>query len=490
MGSEWGGVLAEHMRRIAALRQVEMLLNWDRETQMPPKGAPQRAEQAAAVAAALHGLETDARLADWLAEAGERAEGAAAVNVAEAARVHARATRVPARLAAAIARAAVEGQTAWAAAREAADFAAFAPVLERIVALKREEAACLAGDGARYDALLDDWEPGATAAEVATVFDRLRPGLVALRERIAGSARRPKRLDGTFAKDAQLALARRIAGTFGYDWAAGRLDLAVHPSSSGTGGDVRITTRVDEADPIECLLATIHEVGHAVYEQGLDPELAFQPVGANASMGVHESQSRLFENHFGRSRAFCGWLAPAMAGAFGRDFAPTALYEAVNVVEPGFIRTEADEVHYGLHVMLRFDLERALIEGGLEVADLEAAWNARFLADFGLPVPDARRGVLQDVHWSSTAFGYFPTYTLGTIYAAELDAALRRDIDLDAGLAAGDLAPAIAWLNARIHRHGRLLPARRLIAEAIGREPDERALIAYLEAKFGALYGL
>ena len=264
----------------------------------------------------------------------------------------------------------------------------------------------------------------------------------------------------------------------------------MHPSSTGTGGDVRITTRIDAADPFQCLHATIHEVGHAVYEQGLDPDLAFQPAGAHASMGVHESQSRLFENHFGRSRAFCGWLAPAMAAAFGGSFGAEAVYAAVNLVAPGFIRTEADEVHYNLHVMLRFDLERALIEGGLETADLEAAWNARFRADFGRAVPDARRGVLQDVHWASGAFGYFPTYTLGTIYAAELDAALRREVEVDAGLAAGDLAPAIEWLNARIHRHGRLLPARRLIAGAIGREPDERALVAYLDAKFGALYGL
>jgi carboxypeptidase Taq len=490
MGREWGGALAEHMRRIAALRQVQKLLDWDRETQMPAKGAAQRAEQAAAVAAALHGLATDARLAGWLAEAAEGAEGAAAVNVAEAARLHARATRVPARLAAGIARAAVDGQTLWAAARAASDFAAFAPSLACIVALKREEAACLAGDGAAYDALLDDFEPGATSAEVAAVFDRLHPGLVALRGRIAASPRRLAPLRGSFPMDAQLALARRVAGTFGYDWAAGRLDLALHPSSRGTGGDVRITTRVDEADPFECLYATIHEVGHAVYEQGLDPDLAFQPAGAHASMGVHESQSRLFENHFGRSRAFCGWLAPAMASVFGGAFAPGAVHAAANVVGSGFIRTDADEVHYNLHVMLRFDLERDLIEGRLEVADLEAAWNARFLADFGQAVPDARRGVLQDVHWASAAFGYFPTYTLGTVYAAELDAALRREIDIDAGLAAGDLAPAIAWLNARIHRRGRLLPARRLIAETIGREPDERALLAYLETKFGELYRL
>jgi carboxypeptidase Taq len=490
MAGEWGGVLADHMRQIAALRQVEMVLGWDRETQMPPKGAAQRAEQAAAVAGALHRLETDPRLGDWLDAAAKTAEDRAAVNVAEAARVHRRATRVPARLTAELARAGVEGQTIWAEARAASDFGAFAPALARIVALKREEADCLATGGDRYDALLDDFEPGATAAEVAALFDRLRPSLVALAGRIAGSSVDPAPLVGSFPAAEQLDLARGVAGVFGYDWAAGRLDLAVHPSSTGTGGDVRITTRVDPDDPFSCLHATIHEVGHAVYEQGLDPDLAFQPVGAYASMGVHESQSRLFENHFGRSRTFCAWLAPAMSGAFGRRFTAEELHAACNRIERGFIRTEADEVHYSLHVMLRFDLERDLIAGRLEVTDLDAAWNARFLADFGRPVPDARRGVLQDVHWSSGAFGYFPTYTLGTIYAAELDAALRREVDVDACLAAGQLQPAIAWLNQRIHRHGRLLPARELIGAAIGRPPDEAALVDYLEVKFGALYAL
>lgn len=492
MGQAWTGALAEHMRRIAALRQVEMLLGWDRETQMPPKGAAQRAEQAAAVAAVLHGLETDPRLGAWLDAAATTATGTDAVNVAEARRVHARATRVPARLAADLARAAVEGQTLWAEARAASDFPAFAPALARIVALKREEAACLAhADGTLYDALLDDFEPGTSTEEIAGLFDRLRPGIVALRERIAASGHRLEPLSGYFPADGQLALARRVAGEFGYDWAAGRLDLAIHPSSTGTGGDVRITTRVNEADPGQSLFATIHEVGHAVYEQGLDPDLAFQPAGTHASMGVHESQSRLFENHFGRSRAFADWLAPAMREVFGSDHGgPDRIYQAVNVVEPGFIRVDADEVHYSLHVMLRFDLERALIEGRLEVADLEAAWNERFEADFGLRVPDARQGVLQDVHWSSAAFGYFPTYALGTLYAAELDAALRREIAVDDALRAGETAPMVAWLGNHIHRPGRTLPARQLIAAAIGRDPDERALLGYLNEKFGALYGL
>ena len=360
--------------------------------------------------------------------------------------------------------------------------------------LKRAEAACLAADGrSGYDALLDDYEPGATAAELAALFATLRPGLADLRARIAAAGRPAPAFAGSFPRDRQLALSRRLGDVFGYDWQAGRLDLAVHPSSSGSGGDVRITTRVDEADPRECIYSTLHEVGHAVYEQGLDPARRCCRRASSASMGVHESQSRLCENQLGRSRAFCAWLWPALRDAFGEVglAGPEALYRAVNAVETGFIRTEADEVHYNLHVMMRFDLERALIAGDLAAADLEAAWNARFAADFGRAVPDARRGVLQDVHWAVGLFGYFPTYTLGNVYAGELHAALRRDLPgLDEELAAGDLVPALGWLRARIHRRGRLRPPRALIAEACGKEPDARALLGYLEAKYGELYGL
>ena len=485
--------LSQHLRRIAALEQVAEILNWDRETQMPPKGAAQRAEHAAAVASAMHAHCSDPRIADWIATAGPQ-DAAGTVNLAEAARLYGRAVKVPGRLAADIAAAAVEAQTAWVAARAAGAVAGFLPALERMVALKRAEADCLATDGrARYDALLDDFEPGATAADLEVLFGRLRPGLTALRAQIAAAASPAPVLAGAFPADRQLALSRRVAVVFGYDWDAGRLDLAVHPSSSGVGGDVRITTRIDEADPTQCLYSTVHEVGHAVYSQGADPAQALLPAGAYASMGVHESQSRLFENQLARSRAFCDWLYPAMREAYG-DIGldgPEALYRAVNAVETGFIRTDADEVHYNLHVMLRFDLERALIEGDLGVGDLEAAWNDRFLADFGRAVPDPRRGVLQDVHWSVGLFGYFPTYTLGNVYAAELEAALRRDLpDLDARLAAGDLAPVLAWLGPRIHRRGRLLAPRALIAEATGREPDAATLVGQLEAKYGALYGL
>ena len=485
--------LSARLRRIGALEQVAGLLSWDQETQMPPKGGEQRAEQAAAVASAIHDLASDPRLGELVALA-STAQGPDAVNVAEARRLHRRAARVPPALAADLARAAALGQEAWVAARAASDFAAFAPSLERIVALKRAEADCLAEAGVSgYDALLDGFEPGTTAAELDRVFARLRPGLVDLAGRIAARGAPVPAVAGSFPAAAQLALARRLGEVFGYDWQAGRLDLAVHPSCSGSAGDVRITTRVNEADPQDCLYSTLHEVGHAVYEQGLDPAQAMLPAGMHASMGVHESQSRLFENQLGRSRAFCGFLFAEMQATLGRAGVADAdaLWRVVNAVEPGFIRTEADEVHYNLHIMMRFDLERALVAGALAVGDLEAAWNERFLADFGRAVPDARRGVLQDVHWSAGLFGYFPTYTLGNIYAGELHAALRRDLpDLDARLAAGELGAVVAWLGARVHRRGRMLAPRRLIAEAVGHEPDERALLGYLEAKYRSLHDL
>ncbi|OZA07283.1 MAG: carboxypeptidase M32, partial [Rhodobacterales bacterium 17-64-5] len=301
-------------------------------------------------------------------------------------------------------------------ARAREDVAAFLPTLTEVVALKREEAAALAGGGDPYDALVDDHEPGMTGAAIAAMFSAMRPRLVALREKVLG-APAPKGVTGTFGQDAQLALSRELATVFGYDWSRGRIDLAVHPFSSGSGHDVRITTRVSDTDPFNCLYSTIHEVGHAAYEQGIDSGYALTPIGQGASMGVHESQSRTYENQLGRSRAFTGWLYGRMREVFG-EFGiadADAFYRAVNRVHPGYIRTESDEVQYNLHVMLRFDLERALIRGTLEVADLEEAWNTRFRADFGVAVDRPSNGMLQDVHWSCGLFGYFPTYTLGNV---------------------------------------------------------------------------
>jgi carboxypeptidase Taq len=480
--------LTAHLRETAALSQIGGVLMWDQETSMPRKGAAARADQVAALEGVLHARRSDPRIPDWAAAMGEGLAPADAVNRAEALRTHARATRVPARLAGELARQTTAAHEIWAEAKAARRFADFAPALARILALKREEAGCLTpAGGDPYDALLNDFEPGMTAAATAALFAALRPGLVDLCAEIVERAASAPLPSGDFPHAAQIALSRRLAGVFGYDWDAGRLDEAVHPFSSGQGGDVRITTKVNPLTPFEAIYATIHETGHAVYEQRIDPVLAMTPAGTEASMGIHESQSRLFENQIGRGRAFMEWLYPAMReafGAFGLD-GPEALWRAVNRVAPGFRRTEADELHYNLHVILRFDLERALIGGDLSVGDLEAAWNDRFLADFGRAVPDASLGVLQDVHWSAGLFGYFPTYSFGNVHAACLWQAMSREMPgMEAGIAAGELAAPLGWLTDRIHRHGRLMPARELVLAATGMEPGPGPLLDYLAAKF------
>jgi carboxypeptidase Taq len=487
--------LLAHLRESAALGQIARLLVWDQEAMMPPKGAAQRAEQAAALEAVRHARRTDPRIADWLAAIDPGTlDAAGRANMHWTRRGHERAVRVPAALAAEIARETTLAHGVWAEARRARRFADFAPALARVVALVRRRAECLRRDGETlYDALLDDYEPGATEAGLAAMFGRLRPRLTALRERIAGSGQDVPRLSGSFPAAAQLALAREVATVLGYDWQAGRLDLVVHPFVAGTLGDVRITARIDEADPFCCLSAVAHETGHAIYEQGLDPALAWQPAGASVSMGVHESQSRLIENQVGRSAAFAEWLYPRMTAAFGAIgvCSPEALHRAANRVEPGFIRTEADEVHYNLHIMLRFDLERALLAGDLPVGDLEAAWDDRFAADFGRAVPDAGRGVLQDVHWSEGLVGYFPTYTLGNVYAGALWAALRGDLpDIAASIRAGEPGRVLDWLRSRVHRQGSLHPPAEIVARACGEAPGEAPLLDYLDEKYTALYRL
>jgi len=483
--------LMAFQRETQALAQVAGRLGWDQETMMPRDAAPQRGEEMAAMEGVLHARRTDPRVADWLAAAEPSGEVEMA-HLREIRRSYERASKVPAKLASEIARVTSEAQGAWAAAREADDFAAFAPVLREVVSLKREEGAALSSGGDVYDAMLDDYEPGATAAELSALFDALRPRLVALRAAVL-DAPEPPVLQGTFDEGVQMKLARQIAKTFGYDMSMGRVDKAVHPFSSGSGLDVRITTRTSEVDPFNCIYSTIHEVGHAAYEQGVDRRYLLTPLGQGVSMGVHESQSRIYENQIGRGRAFTGWLYGQMRDAFG-DFGiadEETFYACVNRVQNGLIRTEADEVQYNLHVLLRFDLERALMARDIEVDDLEAAWNERFEADFGFAVDRTSHGVLQDVHWSVGLFGYFPTYSLGNVYAGCLNDAMRAAVpDLDAALAQGNITPATDWLRENVQRHGGLYGPRELIETACGNPVSEAPLLAYLEEKFRAIYGL
>ncbi|MDJ0628895.1 MAG: carboxypeptidase M32 [Rhodobacter sp.] len=484
--------LMAFQRQTEALASIAGRLGWDQETVMPRGAAAQRGEEMAAIEAVLHARRIDSRVGDWL-ETAEAPDPAAQASLRLIRHSYDRATKVPADLATEIARATSVAQGIWAEARRADDFAAFAPTLETVLMLKREEAAAMAGDGDLYDALLDGFEPGMTGAGLEAMFGALRPRLLALREAVLGSSHQPAPLQGDYAEVQQLMLSHEMAEAFGYDFHRGRIDKAVHPFSSGSGADVRITTRTAPHDPFNCIYSTIHEVGHAAYEQGVDPAYALTPLGQGVSMGVHESQSRIYENQLGRSRAFTGYLYGRMTALFG-DIGVSdadAFYGTVNRVAPGFIRTEADEVNYNLHILLRFDLERALIAGDLAPADLPDAWNARFEADFGVRVDRPSHGCLQDVHWSVGLFGYFPTYTLGNVYAGCLHQALRAAVpELDGQLAQGDTSAATVWLRDRLQVHGGLRLPRDTIAHACGFEPSEGPLLDYLEAKFTRLYRL
>ena len=483
--------LMQFQRETEALAQVAGRLGWDQETMMPDGAGPQRAEEHGAMANILHARRIDPRVGDWLEKA-EAVDDVAAANLRHIRRSFDRTTKVPARLAAELARATSLAHRVWARARAEEDVATFLPVLQRVLDLRREEAAAIAGDTDPYDALLDDYEPGATGARLSAMFAALRPRLVDLRAAVL-DAPAPPALQGTFDEAGQLALSQKLALAFGYNLDNGRIDKAVHPFSSGSGLDVRITTRTNPVDPFNCFYSTIHEVGHAAYEQGIDTAHLLTPVGAGVSMGVHESQSRIYENQLGRSRAFTGWLYGQMRDQFG-DFGiadEDSFYACVNRVHNGFIRTEADELQYNLHVLLRFDLERALIAGDLAVNDLEAAWNDRFAADFGFRVDRPSNGLLQDVHWSEGLFGYFPTYTLGNVYAGCLHQALRAAVpDLDDDLARGDLSRATGWLRTHVQQYGGLRTPAQTIAHAAGMVPAEAPLLDYLETKFGAIYGI
>jgi carboxypeptidase Taq len=457
-----------------------------------PRGANSlRSEEMAALESVLHARRTDPRLGDWLDRATPDSPDTAAM-LRELRRAYARNIRVPARLAEELARVTALAQTAWEDARAQEDVPAFLPWLSQVIALRQEEGQAIADGVSPYDALMADYEPGTTAAQVAAMFDRMRPRLVTLRAAILDRPA-PQALQGIFPTDRQLRLSRKLAETFGYDFTRGRIDLAVHPFSSGSGDDVRITTRVAENDPFNCLYSTLHEVGHAAYEQGVAAAYALTPLGRGVSMGVHESQSRIYENQLGRSHAFSTWLYAQMQDEFGPMNLGCAdsFYAGLNRVSNGFIRTEADEVQYNLHIMLRFDLERALITGDLHTNDLETAWNDRFAADFGFAVDRPSHGVLQDVHWSVGLFGYFPTYTLGNVYAGCLYQAMTRDLPLLADeIASGDLTAPTGWLRERLQLHGALRDPLETITHACGFVPTEDPLLTYLEAKFGALYAL
>jgi carboxypeptidase Taq len=471
---------------------------------MPPAATPLRAEQAALISQLVHDRRTSSRFAELLAAAEEEVAAGgdeeALANLREVRRDFETSTKFPASLVRDFAEVTTMAQFEWRGARERNDFAAFAPWLNRVIELNRRKAEALRTEETPglYDALLDSYEPGMRTAEIIRIFTDLRGRLIPLISAIADSGRLPdNRIQKIRIPIAdQAAFNRRVAERIGFDFQAGRLDTSTHPFCQGVGpGDTRLTTRYREDSFFDALSSTLHESGHGIYEQRLPKsERMGEPLSEAASLGIHESQSRLWENFVGRSRAFWGWALPEAKTVFSpslNDVTVDEVYGTLNRVEPNLIRVDSDEATYNLHIMLRFDLERALLEGDLAVADLPTAWNDRIRSDLGIEVPDNRMGCLQDVHWSMGAIGYFPTYTLGNLYAAQLWEALASQIPtLDEQLQAGDFEELRGWLTQKIHRWGRRFTAPELCERATGKPLTADPFMAYLEGKLRPLYGL
>ncbi|MFD1702026.1 carboxypeptidase M32 [Methylopila henanensis] len=487
--------LAAHFGRISALSNALGVLHWDHAAVMPKGAAETRAESVAQLEVLKHGMLVDARLGDWLDEA-EADDGLGAwerANLREIRRIWTVETALPSDLVAASSKATSACEMAWRQARADSDFKSLLPLLTQVLVLQREIGRAK-GEKlglSPYDALLNDYEPGGRSAAIDVAFDDLAsflPGFT--EEALAAQARRPAlpALDGPFPVEKQRALGLRMMEALGFDFARGRLDVSTHPFCGGADNDVRITTRYDEADFTSALMGVLHETGHALYEQGRPQAYMSQPVGAARGMSLHESQSLLVEMQACRSREFIGFAAPLMREAFGGSgpaWAPEAMWRRYTRVARGFIRVDADEVTYPAHVILRYRLEKALIAGEANLADLPALWADGMRELLGVTPPDDARGCLQDIHWPSGGWGYFPTYTLGAMTAAQLfDATTRAEADALPGIARGDFRPLLAWLRENVHEQASLLTTDELLTRATGRPLDAGVFKAHLARRY------
>lgn len=495
-------LLAE-LKDVSLIGSCMSVLGWDEQTYLPPDGAGHRANQMALLAGLRHDRATSKKIDDLLSQLEDHEQlgepdSAVAVNVREARRSYDRATKLPKRLVEEITRVTSLAQANWVQARKDKEFKQFQPWLEQILDLKREEADAIGYDGGvRYDALLDDYEPGMKTEEVAAVFGPFREATVELVAAIRDSGKQPdiSILERSYPVDDQREFGMKAAEAIGFDFNAGRLDVAAHPFCSGFGpGDCRLTTRYDEHHFPGAFFGTLHEAGHGMYEQGLDDDHWGSPMGESTSLGIHESQSRMWENCVGRSRAFWRHFYPSAQSAFPAalsDVSEEDFFAAVNDVRPSYIRVEADEVTYNLHIMLRFELEQKLIGGDLPAGDLPAVWNTTFEEYLGITPTDDAVGCLQDIHWSAGLFGYFPTYSLGNMYAAQFfNAAEKKLGDLQAMFAKGEFAPLKGWLNENIHRRGKQYRANQLVEVVTGESLAAEPLMEQLKTKFSALYAL
>lgn len=489
--------LTDRLREIGSLQSLLSLLEWDQETYMPRDGVAGRADQVGAVAGLAHELLTHDDTRRALDNAAPRPDDfVAQTNLREARRAFDRAVRIPTELVKEIAHVSTHAKAAWAAARERDRFVDFAPHLEKLVSLKKRVADCVGYTTEPYDALMDEFEPGARAADIARVFAELKEATVAFLRRVMSSSRKPDRsiLHGRYPAATQAELCHDVARSLGFNFDAGRLDVSVHPFCNSVGGcgDVRITTRYHEDDFASAIFSVLHEVGHALYEQGLPAEHRFTPMGQAASTAIHESQSRTWENFVGRSKAFWSYHWPKAQAMFPeplRRVSLDAFHGVINAAEPSLIRVEADELTYNLHIILRFELERAMFQGSIAVADLPSAWNEQMKSLLGITPPTNREGCLQDIHWSIAIFGYFPTYTLGNLYAAQFFEKAQQDIpELWSRVAANDHAPLLNWLRTNIHQHGQRFRPGELVERVTGAPLSIEPFRRYITAKLGEVY--
>ncbi len=494
--------LCGHARDTKKLLTTQALLDWDQQTLMPPGGGEYRADQVSFLAGLVHLRNTDPRVGQWLSELADSElsrdrNSAGGASIFHWDRQFKKQTRLPQSLVEELARACSLGQLAWIEARRDNDFKTFAPHLTRILELKRQQADAIGFEDCRYDALLDDYEPLAKTREITEVLERLRQDLVPLVHQITTAKKIPATefLHGRFPCDRQEALGRAVATAIGFDFSRGRLDTTKHPFCTELGpSDCRITTRYDESFFPSSFFGILHETGHGMYEQGLPGDEYGLASGDFCSMGIHESQSRLWENLVGRSKGFWKHFLPQVQSAFSNSLTNVSLeqlFAALNVVRPSLIRVEADEATYNLHIIIRFELEQALLDDRLKVADLPQAWNDAYERDLGVRPPTDADGVLQDIHWSAGLFGYFPTYSLGNIYASQLFEQASKELgDMPTAFARGEFQPLLQWLRQKVHSVGNRFSSRDLMTKITGRPIDSQPLISHLRCKLFPIYGI
>jgi carboxypeptidase Taq len=489
-------------RQAALLESIEAVLGWDERTYMPTAAGEYRAEQMTFISGQVHQRRTNPRIGELLAflagsELTKDPHSDSAATLRQLQRDFDKRVKLPQALVEELTRASVLGQQAWVKARQANDFASFAPHIEKLYALKRQQAECLGYRDHPYDALLDDFEPEAKTSEVAVVLAALRDELAPLVQAIMQSGKKApvEILARRYPRDAQEAFGKMAAAAIGFDFQRGRLDVTHHPFCSGMGPhDCSITTRYDEQFFSSAFFGILHEAGHGIYDQGLRPDQFGLPPGTYLSLGIHESQSRMWENLVGRSRAFWRHFFPQLVAAFPaalQGIQPDEWFWAINHVQPSLIRVEADEATYNLHIIIRFELEQALLTGDLPVGDLPAAWREKYRQYLGIEPPTDADGCLQDIHWSAALIGYFPTYSLGNLYASQFYEQADRDLGgIDEQLARGEFAPLKEWLQRNIHHRGQCYSAAELVELVTGQPLSHAPLMRHLRGKLGPLYGV